>query len=248
MPYNVIDNDYHYQLRREIETLEKTYDNWWRETKNGDQEMEDGHQVGWQKIIRQLDEKEITDQRVLDFGCNQGGFLRTLYETYPFSSGIGVDLAKKAIEVAKLRQGGYPISYYQTGDILSLGEVFDVVMSTSVLYLIEDLPAHFKMISAVLAEQGVYYASFTDMTKNPSFEYMREKIDRYGATKMQNKSLTEVVDELLAAGFSVELRKEQTESVYDVTEYHNFYQSVDDYILGLENSYLIKAVKMGGIK
>jgi hypothetical protein len=72
---------------------------------------------------------------------------------------------------------------------------------------------------------------------------MEAQINQYGATKMQNKTLTEVVNQLLAQDFSVELIKEYTDSIYDVTNYQEFYRSVDDYILSLDSSYLIKAKK-----
>lgn len=224
----------------------KEYDNWWQEGVNGDQEMEESHQEGWQKVIALIDQKDILAKDVLDFGCNQGGFLRKLYETTPFKSGYGIDLAKLAIETAKQRAADYPVHYVQTGDPTTLNQTFHTVVSTSVLYLIEDLDEHFQLIAKVLTDGGVYYASFADQSKNPSFEYMKTKIDRFGATKMQNKTLTNVVDSLVKNGFSVELHKEYTDPVFAVTDYKNFYLSVDDYILSCESSYLIKAVKLGG--
>lgn len=139
----------------------------------------------------------------------------------------------------------YPIHYINTDDVTTLDTKFDTAISTSVLYLIEDLDSHFETISAVLKDEGVYYASFSDQSKNPSMQYMKEKIDKYGATKMQNKTLTEVVDSLVKQGFSVELIKEYREPIYQVTHYREFYLSVDDYILSCENSYLIKATKKG---
>ncbi|MBG9789843.1 MULTISPECIES: class I SAM-dependent methyltransferase [Brevibacillus] len=221
------------------------YDNWWQKGNTGDQEMEDSHQEGWKKVIELIDIDDVKNRDVLDFGCNQGGFLRTLYDTTPFYSACGIDLAKKAIGVAKERVDGYPIEYFQTGDAASLERKFHTVISTSVLYLIENIDEHFRMISSVLNDGGVYYASFADQSKNPSFDYMKEKIDQFGATKMQNKTLSEVVDSLIQNGFSVELLKEYTEPVYSVTNYKEFYLSVDDYILSCENSYLIKARKTG---
>lgn len=99
------------------------------------------------------------------------------------------------------------------------------------------------MIFDILHKNGVYYASFTDQTNNPSLHFMKQKIDHYGATKMQTKTLTEAVDSLIKNGFSVELIKEYREPSYDVTNYKDFYLSVDDFILSCDNSFLIKAVK-----
>jgi len=223
--------------------MTEVYDNWWLAGDNGDQEMENDHQDAWKNVISLLDIKDIDHKKVLDFGCNQGGFLRVLHDSVPFKKGYGIDLAKKAIEVATSRVGDYPISYVNTGDAASIGETVDTVISTSVLYLISDLDEHFKMISDVLNAEGVYYASFADQTKNPSFEYMKQVIDEFGATKMQGKTLDEVVDSLVKQGFSVELIKEYNQPTYDVTNYKEFYLSVDDYIQSCENSYLIKATK-----
>ncbi|WP_068781387.1 class I SAM-dependent methyltransferase [Paenibacillus sp. GM2] len=221
------------------------YDIWWQEGDNGDQEMEESHQTGWQQVIELIDSEDIEHRKVLDFGCNQGGFLRALYDCITFDHACGMDMARKAIEVAKERVGAYPIEYFHTGDANSLNRKFHTVVSTSVLYLIENLDEHFSTISNVLEENGVYYASFADQSKNPSLHYMKEKIDKFGATKMQNKTLTEVVDQLVEHGFSVELRKEHTKPFYEVTQYKEFYLSVDDYIMACENSYLIKAKKVG---
>ncbi|WP_430610098.1 class I SAM-dependent methyltransferase [Enterococcus sp. DIV0876] len=220
-----------------------TYDHWWLEGNNGDQEMEDDHQDAWQNIISLLDPQDILAKRILDFGCNQGGFLRKLHDALPFTDGVGIDLAKKAVEVANTRVGEKPIRYINTGDAVSIGQKFDTVISTSVLYLIRDLDEHFQMIHDVLSDGGVYYASFADQTDNPSFDYMKSVIDQFGATKMQGKTLNEVVDSLIVHGFSVELIKEYNQPSYEVTDYKKFYLSVADFIQSCESSYLIKATK-----
>lgn len=227
--------------------MTELYDHWWLESENGDQNMEESHYKAWGNVIDLISKEDIEEKDILDFGCNQGGFLRHLYDRVPYNKGFGIDLAKKAIEVAKKRAGKYPVTYMATGDPSTINHLVDTVVSTSVLYLIEDLPQHFLLINQVLKDDGVYYASFSDLTKNPSVEYMKEKIDRYGATKMQNKSLDDVVDALVAQDFSVELIKEHQQLVYEVTTYKDFYLSVDDYLLSCNNSYLIKARK-GGAK
>lgn len=221
----------------------KIYDNWWLKGEKGDQEMEESHFKGWENTIKLLNKRDIENKDILDFGCNQGGFLRHLYDSIPYSKAYGIDLAKKAIEVATKRGGEYPVTYVVTENPRTLNQLFDTVISTSVLYLIEDLSEHFLLIDQVLKKGGVYYASFSDQTKNPSAAYMKAKIDHFGATKMQNKSLNEVVNAMLARGYSVELIKEYQQSVYDVTAYQDFYLTVDDYLLSCNNSYLIKAKK-----
>ncbi|MBV7392413.1 class I SAM-dependent methyltransferase [Enterococcus sp. ALS3] len=205
--------------------------------------MEKEHQMGWKNIISKIDNADIKNKNILDFGCNRGGFLRTLFDNYSFESGVGVDLAEKAIEVANASALNYPIQYIQTNNILSLERKFNTVISTSVLYLIEDLHEHFDKVNKILLLNGVYYASFTDQTKNPSEEYMMEQINLYGATKMQQHTLTDVVELLINYGFEVELRKEYIDNTYNVTNFQEFYLRVEDYIQSLNESYLIKATK-----
>ncbi|MGT2910578.1 class I SAM-dependent methyltransferase [Streptococcus cameli] len=220
------------------------YKNWWN-GEGGDQGMEESHKEAWQNVISLLDVEEIRDKKILDFGCNQGGFLRALYDRIPFQKGAGMDLASEAIKTAQNRVGNYPITYVQTSDPQVFKEAFDTAISTSVLYLIEDLDEHAQVISDALVEGGVYYASFADQSKNPSLSYMKEQIDRYGSTKMQVKTLTEVVDAFVEKGFSVELIKEWKSDRFDVSHYREFYETVDDLIYSYQQSYIIKATKGG---
>jgi predicted rRNA methylase YqxC with S4 and FtsJ domains len=45
-------------------------------------------------------ETDLSDRAILDFGCNQGGFLRFLYSQRPFKRGVGVDLARALLAAA----------------------------------------------------------------------------------------------------------------------------------------------------
>ncbi|EHI69508.1 class I SAM-dependent methyltransferase [Streptococcus ictaluri] len=178
------------------------YKNWWNGD-GGDQGMEDSHQTAWKHVITLLDSNDIKNRNVLDFGCNQGGFLRVLYDNVPFKKGAGIAIAINAIATAQERVGDYPIIYKVSGTPNIFDYKFDTVISTSVLYLIEDLEEHISLISDCLSPNGVYYASFADQSQNPSLDYMKEQIDQYGSTRMQVKTLTEVVDTFLSHGFSV---------------------------------------------
>ena len=100
--------------------MDAQYDNWWLENSNGDQEMEDSHQHGWENVLSLIDEKDIFGLDILDFGCNQGKFLRVLFDKVPFDSAYGIDIAKMAIETAKQRVGDYPIHYDATDDSWAL--------------------------------------------------------------------------------------------------------------------------------
>jgi 2-polyprenyl-3-methyl-5-hydroxy-6-metoxy-1,4-benzoquinol methylase len=90
---------------------EQFYEVWWQE---GDQSMEDTHLPHWKRVLKFIPEQDLRDCSVLDFGCNQGGFLRLLYEQRPFKEAIGTDLARRSVELANSRKGDLPIQYVLT--------------------------------------------------------------------------------------------------------------------------------------
>jgi len=75
------------------------YDVWWTDRAEGEQRMEAGHDRLWYKVLNAILETDLHGQTILDFGCNQGGFLRFLYGQRPFAQGVGVDLARQSVEI-----------------------------------------------------------------------------------------------------------------------------------------------------
>lgn len=55
--------------------------------------------------------RDISSARILDIGCNQGCFLRMLYDAPPFASGVGVDLARDRVSLANATKGDRPLDY-----------------------------------------------------------------------------------------------------------------------------------------
>ncbi len=51
---------------------------------------------------------------MLDYGCNQGGFLRMLYDRHPFKSAVGIDIARESVARADLLKGHRPVEYKVT--------------------------------------------------------------------------------------------------------------------------------------
>lgn len=76
--------------------------------------MEQGHIRHWEKVLEMILERDLKHKSILDFGCNQGGFLRYLYRERPFAKSVGVDLAIDSIAVANTRKADLPLSYYAT--------------------------------------------------------------------------------------------------------------------------------------
>ncbi|UXR86836.1 class I SAM-dependent methyltransferase [Staphylococcus felis] len=225
----------------------KNYDVWWQKGDESDDDMARDHVEAWVRTIQQIDSDDIEHKVVLDFGCNQGGFLRTMYEMVPFKEGVGIDLAEKSLAKAQEMKGTLPLTYFLTDTPKDTEKSYDTVFSTSVLYLIEDIAQHAKDIKEVLHPGGCYYATFADLTHNPSREYMEKIINQYGATPSQNHSLKHIVDCFVKEGFEVSVKKETVPDTIDLTHYDNFYLSPNDYLQTLFNeSFLIKATLKEG--
>ena len=68
----------------------------------------------------------------------------TTISKVPFKQGVGIDLARKSLQKAELLKAGLPLSYVLTDMPSDTGLQFDTAISTSVLYLIDDIPQHAK--------------------------------------------------------------------------------------------------------
>jgi SAM-dependent methyltransferase len=104
---------------------------------------------------------DLTYRRVLDAGCNRGGFLRLLVDTAGIAEGYGYDPASGAIADARRLARDRPLTF-EVADTVPNGWIdFDVAFSHEVLYLLEDLRAHavglfgrFEAQWVVLRSQG----------------------------------------------------------------------------------------------
>ena len=62
--------------------------------------MSHGHAPIWRHLIGLVPETDLGALTVLDFGCNQGGFLRMLHTMRPFRRALGVDIARQSVDRA----------------------------------------------------------------------------------------------------------------------------------------------------
>ena len=205
--------------------------------------MEEEHGRHWEKVLEMIEEKELQSKVVLDFGCNQGGFLRFLYKERPFKQGTGVDLAKKSIAVANVRKGNLPISYYATNNVETISQKFDIATSISVIYLIKDLLAHAKQMKVVLNPGGVYYATFTDYRNNPSVENIKAVINEHGSTKMNLHSLDDIASAFFAEGFDVQVRRMMPKSYIPLDKNERWFLSTEDRLqFEYEEAYIFRLI------
>lgn len=183
------------------------YDRWWLEDGVNEDSMENQHYSFWSKLISYIIEENFDNKIVLDFGCNQGAFLRLLYIKKRFLKGIGIDLASNSIKIANSRKKDFPLEYFNTAYPNKLDIKFDVAFSSSVMFLIEDLEEHSRIIWESLKENGVYYATYIDYIKNPNLPKFYKTISKYGMLKMQLHSLNDIVEAFWKQGFIVEIQR-----------------------------------------
>jgi SAM-dependent methyltransferase len=119
--------------------------------------MQDEHGFIWLAMLDTIGE-DLTGRKVLDAGCNQGGFLRLLADGHGIGGGWGYDPAGAAIEDARRLAGDRPLTF-EVGDTVPAGwGGFDLAFSHEVLYLVRDLPGHAAAVFAALRPGGAYYA------------------------------------------------------------------------------------------
>ena len=122
-----------------------------------DTAMQDEHGFIWKAMLDTID-TELAGRRVLDAGCNRGGFLRLLVDTAGIAEGYGYDPASGAITDARRLAGDRPLTF-EVSDTLPGGwGDFDVAFSHEVLYLLEDLRAHAAGLFGALKPNGSYFA------------------------------------------------------------------------------------------
>jgi SAM-dependent methyltransferase len=183
---------------------DKYYDAWWKE---GDQDMEDEHIPHWSRVLGFIPEENLNGKTVLDYGCNQGGFLKLLHEQRGFEKGVGVDIAKKSVQIANNRKGDLPIDYILTDDPTSLGMKFDFAISLAVIYLLPDMDLHVAQMKQCLKSGATYYATFADYTGNPSLPAIRESIKVNASIPMQDHTLDSISKAFFKGGFKVAVRR-----------------------------------------
>src|ERR1700749_3031254 len=75
-----------------------------------DEAMQEEHGVVWSAMLDTID-VDLTGKRVVDAGCNQGGFLRVVADRFAISEGFGYDPASGAIDDARRLAGGRPLTF-----------------------------------------------------------------------------------------------------------------------------------------
>jgi len=129
---------------------------YWRSAAD-DEAMQDDHAFIWRALLDTID-VELSGRRVLDAGCNRGGFLRLLADRCNIAEGYGYDPAAAAVDDAQRLAGDRPLQFEASGSVPEGWTGLDVAFSHEVLYLLSDLASHAAAVHRALRPGGVYFA------------------------------------------------------------------------------------------
>jgi SAM-dependent methyltransferase len=159
------------------------------------------HYPAWVVMIDRMHENDLLDKTILDFGCNQGGFLHVLFSKKPFKLGIGVDLAIEDIQTANAQKKELPVEYQAVDNLSHLKEIIDIAFSHEVFYLIDDLESHAREMYTALKKKGIYYASLGCHSNNPMWENWKQMIEKTSNIKPHTYTLNFITDTFRKYGF-----------------------------------------------
>jgi SAM-dependent methyltransferase len=122
-----------------------------------DEAMQDEHGFIWKAMLETVD-TDLSGKRVLDAGCNRGGFLRLLVDSVGITQGFGYDPASGAVADARRLAAGRPLRFEVADTVPEGWGEFDVAFSHEVLYVLNDLVAHAADLFAALKPGATYFA------------------------------------------------------------------------------------------
>jgi len=176
-----------------------TTDYW--QSASEDEAMQDEHGFIWDAMLDAVD-VGLDGARVLDAGCNRGGFLRIVSDRYKIAAGFGFDPAAGAIDDARSLAGNRALQYAVADTVPDDWRDFDVAFSHEVIYLLHDLPRHARAMHDALRPGGTYFAVIGVHSGSPLMvEWHRESGAAFDLPPLNN--IDDVAETFHTAGFSV---------------------------------------------
>ncbi len=166
-----------------------------------DEAMQEEHGFIWKAMLDTID-TDLAGKRVLDAGCNRGGFLRLLVDSAGIAEGYGYDPASGAVTDARRLAGDRPLSFEVATTVPDGWGDYDLAFSHEVLYLLEDLLTHASGLFDALRPGGAYFAVMGVHGGSPMMAaWHAANAAKLGLPRLYD--LDEVAGVFEAAGFSV---------------------------------------------
>lgn len=200
----------------------------WNRNPADEEAMGAAHAPIWRRMVDVSVPHDLSASTVLDYGCNQGGFLRLLYDTHPFKSAVGIDIARESVGRAEMLKGHRPIDYKVANAAATLGRTFDFAFSHEVLYLLPDLAAHAADMKAALRPGGAYVAAMGCHTGSDVWPHWRKLIVDTSSIPVHDHSLEDVARAFSAAGFTVGVRPLALDAFMPVTVGSPYFPRIAD--------------------
>jgi SAM-dependent methyltransferase len=200
----------------------------WNRNPADEEAMGAAHAPIWRRMIDVSVPHDLSASTVLDYGCNQGGFLRLLYDRHPFKSAVGIDIARESVARAELLKGHRPIEYKVTDRVASLGRSFDFAFSHEVVYLLPDLAVHAQDMRAAVRPGGAYVAAIGCHTDSSVWPRWRTLIAETSSIPIYDHSLEDVAKAFAAAGFTVSVRPLDLDAFMQVTIGSTYFPKITD--------------------
>lgn len=200
----------------------------WNRNPADEEAMGAAHAPIWRRMVDVSVPHDLSGSTILDYGCNQGGFLRLLYDRQPFKSAVGLDIARESVARADLLKGHRPIEYRVGDSAADLGRTFDFAFSHEVLYLLPDLAAHASDIKAALKPGGTYVAAMGCHKDSALWPHWRKLIAETSSIPLHDHSLDSVAKAFSDAGFNVGVRPLDLDAFMPVTVGSEYFPKVVD--------------------
>ena len=200
----------------------------WNRNPADEEAMGATHAPIWRRMADVSVPHDLSTSTVLDYGCNQGGFLRLLYDSHSFLRAVGIDIARESVARAELLKGHRPIEYKVADTAASLGRTFDYAFSHEVIYLLPDLAAHARDIRAALQPGASYVAAMGCHTDSSVWPRWRKLIAETSSIPLYDHSLEDVSKAFAEAGFTVSVRPLALNAFMQVTIGSAYFPKVVD--------------------
>src|SRR5829696_812641 len=167
--------------------------------------MQEEHRFLWRAVLDTID-IDLTGSRVLDAGCNRGGFLRLLVDECGISDGYGYDPASGAIDDARRLAGQRPLTFETAATVPAGWAESDAAFSHEVLYLGPDLASHAQATFAALEPGAPYFAVMGVHARSRLMSAWHDSVaSELGLPRPYD--LDEVVEVFDGAGFEVSVAR-----------------------------------------